>query len=744
MWEFEYKSVYVDLFYQFSEDLAFGMEALLNQMQMQERDGGPLSSCEKELQELMRQIDIMVAHKKSEWGAEMETLETRLDVREQELSSTRAMLDQKHIEVGMLRHQLDELEKTNEGLVLQYEKQLRTFQDELAKLKRSYEKLQKKQLKEARDEVNSKVEDKAEVSRLTKKLEEFRQKSLEWEKQRLQYQQQVASLEAQRKALAEEYDVIQQQSLRKQRLENELSSQREIHHLKGQLERAMDTVHANELAMERINMTVDDLSATNQRLLQEKQRLDEDLKHCQKQVQVLTEEKNELEATLQSQNEFIQSISLQQKPLRKEISRTSDSLHVKDISRRSPEESLRERQSPGEVSLMQLELERLRIQLEASHKSENSLQTEVTHLQNSMESANLKCIQLTQELTRQHEELRKVEEQHSKCEADNRRLKEQLLLADQTHAAEVEGMKTEITQLTRELHQRDITIAAVNGSSSSVEHQLRLEKEKGERKVSECKVTQVQLETLRIENQHLVEILEQIESGTLGKSDVSLADLRNSYMASLCNLDHENQQLRKELAEVNARLEVSAQDCRDKYHNVLQQMQSKLSDIQDAEDRRLLEIQKRHEVEMKQLHAKLEATVSHYERKMQKLQNGLLRPSSDLLAGAQGKLTDASRSNSSDSVSSKSQKTQRTLDENEANFSDSASMESLPLTVNDEYVPLYPLSVSPVDAVSTRFLEEEEVRSQQLLTCLDAHIEELKIESEKTIKKYVHPLSKDK
>lgn len=42
-------------------------------------------------------------------------------------------------------------------------------------------------------------------------LQEFRQKSLDWEKQRLRYQQQVASLEAQRKALAEQSELIQVQ-----------------------------------------------------------------------------------------------------------------------------------------------------------------------------------------------------------------------------------------------------------------------------------------------------------------------------------------------------------------------------------------------------------------------------------------------------------------------------------------------------------------------------------------------------
>lgn len=40
-------------------------------------------------------------------------------------------------------------------------------------------------------------------------LQEFRQRSLEWEQQRLLYERQVTSLEAQRKTLAEQFTQIQ-------------------------------------------------------------------------------------------------------------------------------------------------------------------------------------------------------------------------------------------------------------------------------------------------------------------------------------------------------------------------------------------------------------------------------------------------------------------------------------------------------------------------------------------------------
>ena len=47
-----------------------------------------------------------------------------------------------------------------------------------------------------------------------------------------------------------------------------------------------------------------------------------------------------------------------------------------------------------------------------------------------------------------------------------------------------------------------------------------------------------------------------------------------------------------------------------------------------------------------------------------------------------------------------------------------------------------PLPLSPLGSIATRFLEEEELRSHHILERLDAHIEELKRESEKTVKQF--------
>jgi len=59
-----------------------------------------VSSCEAEVQELMRQLDLMVDARKQEWAKERRTLLAKLDIREQEATIQKATLTQKNSEVG--------------------------------------------------------------------------------------------------------------------------------------------------------------------------------------------------------------------------------------------------------------------------------------------------------------------------------------------------------------------------------------------------------------------------------------------------------------------------------------------------------------------------------------------------------------------------------------------------------------------------------------------------------------------
>ncbi|NXA52388.1 CEP63 protein, partial [Nothocercus julius] len=699
---------------------------------------GFLTSCEAELQELMKQIDIMVAHKKSEWEGQMQALEACLDVREQELASARAALEEKYKEVGMLRQQLEDMEKNKQDMIREYEQQLKKFQEELARLRRSYEKLQKKQLKEAREQgARREEEEQLEMSRLTRKLEEFRQKSLAWEKQRLLYQQQVASLEAQRKALAEQSELIQQTQLasRKQMLESvELASRSEIQHLTSKLERASDAICANELEVERLNMRVDDLTENNRMILEDQQRVQEELRQSKKMLEVLQDEKMELRATLQSQEDFIDSSKLHQEQLQSELARLSETLRTKELVIRALEERLQERQasSPG--------LEHLLVQLDVAQKKEQHLQSEVTHLENSLVSSNARCVQLSEELAENIKELQSMEEYHSDSKAEIKKLKEQLCQTEQTHSSELEGMKKEISKLTQELHQRDIAIASKSGSTSDLEHRLRTEIERAERKAVEHRVILVQLETLKLENRHLLEMLEKTKFGMVQGKEVTLRPLREGYAAELNKLKSENLQLQNDLADAREKLHLSAQVCQDEPQVTAQQIQSEEPETKIAQYRTPREAQHRHEEQTEKLHHKPDRIVQHHPGQSQRWQTQPFPAGMGAVTSESGEppaqmsCKDCVESPTSDALLGG--ESLLVLDGN-VGFTDEASRQSVP-SLQRESMPLCLLPTTSVGSMAAKYLEEEELRSQHILKRLDTHIEELKRESEKTVKQFGH------
>nr|XP_033804509.1 deuterosome assembly protein 1 isoform X2 [Geotrypetes seraphini]XP_033804510.1 deuterosome assembly protein 1 isoform X2 [Geotrypetes seraphini]XP_033804511.1 deuterosome assembly protein 1 isoform X2 [Geotrypetes seraphini] len=290
-------------------------------------------SCEAELEELMHQIDIMVNNKKLEWERQAQVLETKLDAREKELINSQNAMDQKIREMEILHQKLEDVEKSQCEMAQSYEGQLQTLKFQLSKLKHSYEKLQlhhKKQVGSYRTEQSLECDStQSELNRLNQKLKEFKAKSKEWEKQRILYQNQLGTLDHQRKSLAEKCKLFQKQSQnhhtwltgRRPFQDSSFTSLSEIRHLREQLHTSQKNIMSSEGIITKLKSDMNEEAMSKTKLQEENQRLLQELKKCQRQFQNLESDFSEVKTELQLREDLLSAVEVEQMHMHKELAK---------------------------------------------------------------------------------------------------------------------------------------------------------------------------------------------------------------------------------------------------------------------------------------------------------------------------------------------------------------------------------------------------------------------------------------
>ncbi|XP_068037614.1 deuterosome assembly protein 1 isoform X3 [Anomalospiza imberbis] len=417
------------------------------------------SPCEAELQELVHQIDIMVNRKQVEWERKMRALEAKMDIQDQELASAQSKLDQKGQEVGLLQQELENLQKTKNEMAQSYETQLQALKSQFSKLIHSYEKLQSHQSKQkklqSREECGENLETSSNPRNLYVKLEEFKTKSQQWEKNGTTCGNNPSYVDMQPKLLPEKCNLFQ-------------------------------------------NMEAD-----------------------------ISEMRNEL----QSRDGLWRRIQLECQKLYTEL------LKIKEYK----------------------DMEEIQIKHQSS------------------------CVQLTDHLETKNTELLLFAESQEHQEEELSKIRSHVYQEKQSHCSEQERMKTEISDLTEELHQKEITIATIMEKASLLERQLKMELETKHKLLTKQQLLEFHYQVIKSENRHLKEMVESQEYESCTCIDLCNKEHGN-FTASLHKMKHENLRLQNSLVKPQNDTETSILGRMDTYRETEHSYQAH-SKMQEKEER---------------------------------------------------------------------------------------------------------------------------------------------------------------
>ncbi|XP_064265600.1 deuterosome assembly protein 1 isoform X1 [Passer domesticus] len=488
------------------------------------------SPCEAALQELVHQIDIIVNRKQVEWERKMRALEAKMDIQDQELASAQSKLDQKGQEVGLLQQELENLQKTKNEMAQSYETQLQALKSQFSKLIHSYEKLQSHQLKqkmlESRDKCEENLDTSSNPRNLYVKFEEFKAKSQEWEKNGTICVNNPVYADMQPKLLPEKCNLFQKQIQNYQlQICNKKQNQEEL------ITYTQPKSENDDSIIEKLKAIVNEIARNKNKLVEENMKLHEDLKMYQNQCQNMEADISDMRNELQSRDGLWRRIQLECQKLYTELLKIKE---YKDMQ-----------------------------EIQIKHQSSR--------------------IQLTEQLENKNPELLLFPESQEYQEEELNKIRNHVYREEQSLSSEQERMKTEISDLTEELHQKEITIATIMEKASLLERQLKMELETKHKLLTKQQLLEFHYKVIKSENTHLKEMVENQECESCMCIDLCNKEHGN-FTASVHKRKHENLRLQNSLVKPQNDTETSILVCMDTYRETEHSCQAH-SKMQEKEER---------------------------------------------------------------------------------------------------------------------------------------------------------------
>ncbi|XP_041359421.1 centrosomal protein of 63 kDa-like isoform X3 [Gigantopelta aegis] len=713
---------------------------------------GPLTqSCQAELQELMRQLDIMLSSKKREWERDMESLQVKLDMRDQELRLNTSTLHLKNKENEDLHSQVMVMNKVQKEIVEEYEGQLIELRSEVHKMKKEYEKLQRKYAKQARETRRMKEDvlseiggSKTEITRLRDQLEEYHQRSKEWDQQKRITQKEIESLEAQKRALKEKCDFIQQSETcqsqlgRRRRLQGETESalNTKITQLEEQLERCTEIGSQQQGKITSLKKSLSEALSAHKQAMTDNEVLLEDVRKLTHRLRVAENEKCTLGSELESREHLLRTAQEDCQQCYHRLTSAEQTLAAKDNIIRSLGDSNKEEVSEKVTSLQQ-SLQEAASQIRDLRRREKQLKDEVSVLENKFKMATTRTADVTNQLQEKDDELHHIKNtQVNQLTLDIQKLVDKLSTLEDTHQAQTDGMKVKLSELTTELHRRDSMVVTLSEKSSRIETQVREISSQLDNKLAELKVATAQIESLRVENRHLRhDVMEKLGNVfDRVEAEHRLQMINDDYLDRITRLQKENRELREDIVRLHQEMAAKEHGFHDELQATTTNSTLTIQGLKanDQRERDRAEIATDHRFGTMQDY--MDSTVRRHRDQIDVLESQRNRLQDELQMEKQEntRLTDLVQEKSADTTGQSEDSVSGTNLESEpmSLLHSLDDLDSPSLSVNVSF------NSSTAEAAAERFLTGERERLKELETLIDSRIEDMKTTMDNTIKKY--------
>ncbi|NXD68309.1 DEUP1 protein, partial [Eolophus roseicapillus] len=117
------------------------------------------------------------------------------------------------------------------------------------------------------------------------------------------------------------------------------------------------------------------------------------------------------------------------------------------------------------------------------------------------------CVQLIEQLGNKNTKLLLLAQSQERQQEELNEIRNHVYQEEQSHRSEKERMKTEISDLTEELHQKEIAIATIMEKASLLERQLKMELEIKDKLLAKQQLLDSRYKVMSSENTHLKDMV---------------------------------------------------------------------------------------------------------------------------------------------------------------------------------------------------------------------------------------------